>query len=177
MARTRVELDRGEKEAQILEAAERRLVEGGYGALSVVGLARELGLAQNAVYWYFPSTDHLFVAALERMMRGIAARKPPRHGSPDRQVMWFVDQLAELEHVRAAMYERARESDVVAAFVSELNATWRRMLAGALADRIAEADRELAVDALLATIQGALFQGLAPAERRRLIGYALERLA
>ena len=120
MPRTRHELEREAKVAEILEAAERRLREGGYDALSVAGIARELGIAQNAVYWYFPSKDHLFVAALERMLRDIVARKPPRRRSLERKVMWFVDQLQELEDVRASMYERARSSPVVADFAAEL---------------------------------------------------------
>jgi AcrR family transcriptional regulator len=176
MARTRTELDRDAKVDQILEAAERRLREGGYPALSVVGIARELGLAQNAVYWYFPSKDHLFVAALERMMRGIVARKPPKRGGVDRQITWFVDQLAEVEHVRAAMHEQARASPVVADFVASVDVTWRRMLGNVLAERVPEGERALAVGALLATIQGVLAQGLKPAERKRVLAYALERL-
>ena len=176
MPRTRTELDRDAKVAEIHEAAERRLGEGGYAALSVVGIARELGLAQNALYWYFPSKDHLFVAALERMMRDIAARKPPRGGGIERQVMWFVDRLAEHEHVRAAMYDRARVSPVVADFVENLNATWRRMLAHVLTDRVPADDLDLAVDTLLATINGALSQQLSTARRRRVVAFALERV-
>jgi AcrR family transcriptional regulator len=176
MARTRLELDRDEKVGEILEAAERRLREGGYPALSMVSIARELGLAQNALYWYFPSKDHLFIAALERTLRGIVARKPPRQGDLDRRVMWFVDRLAELDHVRSAMYERARVSQVVSDFVAGMNAVWRRMLTNVLADRVPEPGLELAVDTLLATIQGVLSQDLPPARRRRIVGFALERL-
>jgi AcrR family transcriptional regulator len=176
MPKTRTELDREAKVAEILDAAEARLRDGGYPALSVVAIARELGLAQNALYWYFPSKDHLFVAVLERMMRAIVARKPPRGGGVDRQVTWFVDQLAELEPVRAAMHEQARVSPVVAEFVGALDATWRRMLTNVLADRIPEAERALAVDALLATITGALSQRLPTARRRRVVRFAVARL-
>ena len=175
--RTRTELDRDAKVAQIVEAAEKRLLDGGYPALSVAGIARDLGLAQNALYWYFPSKDHLFVAALERTFRGIVARKPPRRGGVDRQVLWFVDQLAEVEHLRAAMREQARVSPIVADFAHVADATWRTMLTNVLADRIPEADREVAITALLATIQGVLSQQrISAAERRRVVAYALERL-
>jgi len=174
--KTRTDLDREAKVAEILDAAEARLRAGGYPALSVVGIARELGLAQNALYWYFPSKDHLFVAVLERMMRAIVARKPPRQGGVERQVTWFVDQLAELEPVRAAMLEQARVSPVVADFVDGLNATWRRMLTNVLADRIPEPDRPLAIETLLATISGALSQRLPPTRRRRVVRFALARL-
>ena len=176
MPRTRTDLHRDAKVDEILAAAVRRLEQGGYDALSVVGVARELGVAQNAVYWYFPSKDHLFVAALERMLRDVVARKPPRQRSLERKVLYFVEQLDAMADVRAAMYERARASEVVASFADELQAVWRRMLTNVLASRVPEEDLPAAVDALLATIQGALLQHHTPAERRRLIAYALRRL-
>ena len=177
MPRTRQDVDREAKVDEILDAAVRRLEEGGFEALSVAAIARELGVAQNAVYWYFPSKDHLFVAALERMLRDIMARKPPRQRSLDRKVLWFVDQLQEIEPVRAAMYERARTSPVVAEFVAQLNQAWRRMLGNVLSARVPADELDAAVDALIATIQGAFFQPMSAAERRRLIAFALERLA
>jgi len=174
--KTRTELDREEKVAEILGAAEARVREGGYAALSVVAISRELGLAQNAVYWYFPTKDHLFVAVLERMLRDIVARKPPHRGGVERQVTWFVDQLAELAPVRSAMQEQARVSPVVAEFAAGVDATWRRMLTNVLADRLPDDRRDVAVDALLATITGALDRRLSAARRRRVVRYALERL-
>lgn len=175
MPKTRREIDRETKEAEILEAAERRLRAGGYEALSVAAIARELGLAQNAIYWYYASKDHLFVAALERMLRTIAAGKPRSRGL-EGKVLYFTDQLRQLAEVRAAMYERARSSEIVAEFVRNLDLTWRRMLRGALAPHVPDDDLPIAVDALIATIQGALLQGLSRKERERVIGFALERL-
>jgi AcrR family transcriptional regulator len=174
--RTRSDVEREEKIAEIVETACRRLAEGGYDALSVAGIARELGIAQNAVYWYFPSKDHLFVAALDRMLRDILARKPPAQRSLEHKVLWFVGQLEQMEDVRAAMYERARVSPVVAEFADGLHRAWRHMLTNVLASRVPESELSAAVDALIATIQGALFQPMKAAERKRLITYALERL-
>jgi AcrR family transcriptional regulator len=174
--RTRSDVGREDKVAEIVEAARQRLAEGGYDALSVAAIARELGIAQNAVYWYFPSKDHLFVAALDRMLRDIVARKPPAQRSVEHKVLWFVAQLEQMEDVRAAMYERARVSPVVAGFASGLHQTWRHMLANVLSSRVPEAERAATVDALIATIQGALFQPMKPADRKRVIAFALERL-
>ena len=106
MPRTRPELDRAEKQAAILDVAGQQLETGGYGALSVAAIARELGVAQNAVYWYFPSKDHLFVAALERMLRDIAARKPSRSRGTIDRVLWFTDQFSVLWGLRGAMADR-----------------------------------------------------------------------
>ena len=176
MPRTRSELEREAKQAEVLDVAVRRLRDGGYDALSVAAIARELGVAQNAVYWYFPSKDHLFVAALERMLRDVVARKPPRQRSLEKKILWFVDQLDAMADVRAAMDERARTSEVVAAFADELHATWRRMLTNVLSGRVPDAELPVAVDAVLAVIQGALAGRRSAAERRRLIAFALRRL-
>jgi AcrR family transcriptional regulator len=176
MARTRTEVDREAKVDEIVAAAERRLRDGGYPALSVVGIARELGVAQNAVYWYFPSKDHLFVAALERVLRGIVAAKPPARGSAERKIVWFVDRLAEIEDVRAAMHERAGGSPVVAEFAAGLDAEWRGMLSGVLAQQVPGDELPDVVDAVLAVIQGVLARRASAPERRRTIAFALERL-
>src|SRR4030088_2291460 len=113
MPKTRPATSRDEKMGAIVEAAERRLREGGYEALSVAAIARELDLAQNAIYWYFPSKDHLFVAALERMLREIAARKPSRAVGEVQRILWFTDQFQTLFDLRGAMRERSRGSEVV----------------------------------------------------------------
>jgi AcrR family transcriptional regulator len=177
MAKTRTGLNRDAKVDEILDIAERRLRAGGYGELSVVAIARELGLAQNAVYWYFPSKDHLFVATLERIYRGIVARKPPQRRSLERQVVWFVEQLAEVAHVLAAMYERARVSAVVAEFVSRLTETRRQMLTNVLRDRVPDRELPLAVEVLLSTINGVLAEDMPAAERARIVKFAVARVA
>lgn len=176
MPRTRTDLERETKRAEVVDAAIRRLHEGGYEALSVAAIARELGVAQNAVYWYFPSKDHLFVAALEQMLRDVVARKPPRQRVLERKILWFVDQLDALSDVRAAMEDRARTSEVVAAFATELQATWRRMLTNVLSDRVDDDELPVVVETILATIQGTLASRRSAAERRRLIAFALGRL-
>jgi AcrR family transcriptional regulator len=175
--RTRTALDRDAKGDEILDDAVAQLRAGGYGALSVAGIARDLGVAQNAIYWYFGSKDELFVAALERMLRDVVARKPPRQRSTKTKVLWFVDQLAELEHVRSALRDRARESEVVARFAAELDATWHSMLSNVLASELPDAaQRRLAVDALIATIQGALLSPASRQEGRKVVGFAFDRL-
>jgi hypothetical protein len=65
----------------------------------------------------------------------------------------------------------------VAEFVAALNEAWKHMLGNVLSGRVPDDERDAAVDALIATIQGAFFQPMSAAERRRLIAFALERLA
>lgn len=176
MPRTRPELERDAKVAEIVEAAERRLRQGGYEALSVAGIARELGLAQNAIYWYFPSKDHLFVAALERMLREIAARKPARQAGEVERILWFADEFQALSGLRGAMNERARNSKVVADFVVELDALLARMLSNALSDHVDAEELPVAVETFRATVEGTFVKGLDAPERRKVLSFALERL-
>lgn len=174
--RTRPDIDRDQKVDEIVAAAERRLRDGGYDALSVVDIARELGVAQNAIYWYFPSKNHLFVAALERLLTDIAARKPARNVSLDDRILWFADELAVLFDLRSAMYEQARRSSVVADFAEQLDTTLGRMLENALRSRVAEDDLAVAVQTLRATVIGTYVQGLDRRTRRRLLRFALRQL-
>jgi AcrR family transcriptional regulator len=176
MPRTRQTVSRDEKVGEIVEAAEHRLRAGGYEALSVAAIARELGVAQNAIYWYFPSKDHLFVAALEGMLRDIAARKPSGNVDVVERILWFTDQFQALSDLRAAMNERARSSEVVADFVGELEAVLSRMLSHALRDHVPEAELPVAVEAFRATVEGTFVKGLDQRSRRQVLGFALERL-
>jgi AcrR family transcriptional regulator len=172
----RTDLNRDEKIEQILDAAERRLRTGGYSALSVAGIARDLGVAQNAIHWYFPSKDHLFVATLRRMLDAIVAAKPPAATGLANQVLWFVDELQSLHRLRAALAERARTSPPAADFNAELNRGLRSMLANALSDRIPAADLPVAVDTFVATVEGCVLQDLDAPARHRLLEYALGRI-
>src|SRR5437588_4670675 len=104
--------------SEILAVAERRLREDGYQALSVAAIARELGLAQNAIYWYFPSKDDLFVAALQRILSDVRARKPSTAVGELERILWFTDQFQALSGLRGSMTERARSSRLVADFVA-----------------------------------------------------------
>jgi AcrR family transcriptional regulator len=176
MPRKRLEHTRDEKVDQILTVAERRLRDGGYEALSIAGIARDLGVAQNAVYWYFPAKDFLFVQTLRRMLTGLVSARPPAATGAADQVLWFAEELESLHRLRASLAERARTSPVLAGFAAELNGGLRGMLLNALAGRIPEDELPLAVDTFIATVDGTVLQNLDPAERRRLLLYALDRV-
>jgi AcrR family transcriptional regulator len=176
MARTRTELERDAKVGEILEAAEHRLREGGYEALSVAAIARELGLAQNAIYWYFASKDHLFVATLERMLKEIAARKPAHSVGVIERILWFTDQFQVLSHLRGAMNERARESQVVADFVAELDALLSRMLSNALGGHVPAKELPVAVETFRATVEGCFVRGLDDGARQEVLRFTLAQL-
>ncbi|MEA2201422.1 MAG: TetR/AcrR family transcriptional regulator, repressor of the mexAB-oprM multidrug resistance operon [Solirubrobacteraceae bacterium] len=176
MPKTRVEVPKQEKVDELVAAAEHRLRTGGYEELSVAAIARELGIAQNAIYWYFPSKDHLFVAALERMLRDIAARKPSRSNDRVERVLWFTDQFAPLWKLQGAMAERARTSKVAGEFVDNLDELLSRMLSNAFRGQVPDAQLALAVQAFRAAVEGTFVKELDRPERRRVLSFTLERL-
>jgi AcrR family transcriptional regulator len=176
MPRKRLEHTRDEKVEEILTAAESRLREGGYEALSIAGIARDLGVAQNAVYWYFPSKDFLLVQTLRRMLDRVVSTRPPAVSGLADQVLWFAEELQSLHRLRASLAERARTSPVLAGFANEITGGLRGMLTNALTGHVPEEELPLAVETFIATVDGAVLENRGPEERRRLLLYALDRV-
>lgn len=177
MAKTRTKLGRDAKMEEILDLAESRLREDGYEGLSVAALARRLGLAQNAIYWYFPSKDDLFVAVLRRMLGKIAARKPRGHVGPRERILWFADQLEPLSRLRPTLRIRAPQSKVVAEFLNELEDLLSRMLSNALREEgVPDNELPTAIEAFRATVEGAYVKGLSRPKRREVLAFVLDRL-
>jgi TetR/AcrR family transcriptional regulator, cholesterol catabolism regulator len=173
--RTRPHVARDDKVAEIVDAARTRLLEGGYDSLSVVAIARQLGLAQNAVYWYFPTKDHLFVAGVDRILHEVLSRKP-RRGTALSHVLWFAERLHELRDLRITMRDRARTSEVVASYEADVVAMLRALLAGGLTGLVDDERLGDTVDALLALCDGVLLHDLGRAHRRRVIELGYDRL-
>jgi AcrR family transcriptional regulator len=140
------------------------------------GVARDLGLAQNAVYWYFPSRAELLVAVLRRRLDDIAARKPRHSRDVVERVLWFTDQLGPLYELQPAMLDLAREAPVVAEFIDELDALSERMLANVFRRRYDGDDLTAAIDSFRATVIGAYARDLSRAKRRRLLAFVLTQL-
>ena len=110
------------------------------------------------------------------MLREIAARKPARSGGEVERILWFTDQFQALSHLRGAMNERARSSQVVADFVAELDALLSRMLSNALSGHVPAKELPIAVETFRATVEGSFAKGLDTRRRRKVLRFALERL-
>lgn len=177
MPRTRRGVAADEKRDEIVAAAERQLSGGGAGAFSVAAVARELGVAQNTIYWYFPSKDHLFTAALRRILERTLGRKRAQELGLADEIVWFVAQLHELAPLRAALQDRARTSDVAASFARDFNELLRTMLTNALRGHVGAEDLAVTAEVFAATVDGSLLQWPDdPMRRRRVVAFALERL-
>jgi AcrR family transcriptional regulator len=170
----RTKLDREDKVQEILDAAQRRLLAGGYEAMSVAAIARELKIAQNSIYWYFASKDDLFAAAFRAIVLDVGSGKPPRR-AVDR-VVWVTDQMAQLAGLRAALRARSAYSAAIARLQSDLNQWIQVLLFGETKSARAAETAGLAGQAFLAVVEGALSMDLPPAERREVVAFAYQRL-
>jgi hypothetical protein len=111
------------------------------------------------------------------MLEQLAARKPRGDVGHRQRILWFTDQLEPLSRLRPALRERAERSEVAAEFLEELEDLLARMLSNALrGEGIAEEDLPLAVEAFRATVEGTYAKGMSRSGRRRVLGYALDRL-
>ena len=176
MPKTRADVDRDAKMAEILDATTRRLRTGGYSAVSVAAIAREIGIAHNAIYWYFPSKDDLVIAAIQDMIAQMMRKKPRGEKKVVDKVLWFVDQLAELYPIRASMHEHALRSPKIKEFNDNLEGLLKTMLRNVLSHYVEESELDVATETFIATVQGSFLQGIPKAERRRILTFTLERL-
>jgi len=173
--RNRADVARDVKVDEIVDAARARLLDGGYGELSMAALARDLGLAQAAIYWYFPTKDELFVAAVERILHDILARKP-RRGTTVERVLWLAERLHEFQDLRMSMRDRARSSEVVARFEADVTALFHVLLVSSLRDEVGNDDLDDVADAVMALCEGVLLRDVGRTRRRQLIRFGFERL-
>jgi AcrR family transcriptional regulator len=174
--RNRADLDRDRKVDEILDVAVRQLRATGYTGLSVEGVARELGLARNAVYWYFPSKDQLFVQAAARVLAEAWAR-PPRTADVERRILWALDRLSELQPLILGLQERARVSPAAASVVEQLQAGLCERLRDVLRGHVDEAELDVVADTVMTLGQGLLTRDVDSTERARLLRFTLERVA
>lgn len=185
MPQTRTKAEYEEKAAEILEAAISRLTGGGLEALSIAALARELGLAQNTIYWYYPSRDHLLVAAMGKMAERIinagsspatmadAAAKPV---TTKETILLAVDRFAKIHPIRIALRDRRQSSPVLQEFDARLRDFLHEALGQAFSPFVPASDMEMAIETFMTASDGCYARGLGPAERRAVMGFVLDRL-
>jgi AcrR family transcriptional regulator len=126
--------------AQLLDAAERLLLEDGYAAVTSRRVAAAAGLKPQLVHYYFRTMDDLFVAVFRRRAEDNLARferTPPA----DRTLRWLWDVNADprragfmIEFVALANHRKAIRAEI-AAYAER----WRALQVAALEEALAAA--------------------------------------
>ena len=144
---------------QLLDAAERLLLEQGLRATTVAGVAQEAGVAKGTMYLYFPSRDELLAGLRSRYLGRFLATPRGRRGPARTRVRRLVTGLVavvaanrELHHV---LFHEAGFSEADA--FSELRARLVDLLREGVAEgELAVEDPELAASFVLHGLHGTL---------------------
>jgi AcrR family transcriptional regulator len=177
---TRPHLARDAKRDQILDAAEELLLRDGYEATAMAAIARRAGVANAAVYWYFPSKDDVLAAVLgRRQERALASASELATMSLDERVIGLLEQLDQVANLTAAVHERATHSAAVAEMHRDFHAAAEGFLQSELrAAGLSAGDARRAASAIMAVVEGIHLhdRNRDPAARNELVLWTVHRL-
>lgn len=116
-AQRKREPSRGDlREQRILEVAERLLDEQGFDGITMDAIAKGVGIARSALYFYFDSKQSVAIALVEAIYDELVApiREVPVDADPDELISDAVDRVAELwrRHTAVMCFAAQRSSDV-----------------------------------------------------------------
>lgn len=178
MPRNRRDVDRELKVAELIEAAEELFTARGYVGTTMTSIAAKAGIAPNAVYWYFPSKDHLLVAVLDRKLE--QAMADAGSGLPDdlgQTISAGLRRLRSYPTLGALVHQRAPHSTVVAEFHNRLHQILRGFLIGEVERQGRKgAEAELIADTIIAVIDADPDHGGPRRQREELLEYLFAHL-
>lgn len=156
MPRNRQYIPRDQRVSTLLDVAARLFVENGYDNVAMADIARQAGVQSGALYWYFPSKEHVLVAVMDRANEARWKRLEDLSSMPaaDRIVHYLLD-MRSMRNLHVAMHSRLESSEIVRQSHSTAMHRLRALLGAALEGAPPELDRDLAVDALCAAFEGA----------------------
>jgi AcrR family transcriptional regulator len=173
--RNRQEVDRESKVAEIREAAVDILRAGGWDALSPSAVARKLGLARTAIYWYFPTKDDLFVAAAAEIY-ALELGSPPDADDITVRLRWALDRLAALQPLTHTLHERARQSEAAARLEATILDGLCDRLRALLRPHVAEDRLDQVATTVVVFVEGLLAQPRSTEERQDLLSFLVTEL-
>ncbi|MFE5731113.1 TetR/AcrR family transcriptional regulator [Streptomyces sp. NPDC056528] len=153
---------RAQRLAQLIDAAEAILGEGGVEALTAGAVAKRAGIARNSIYRYFDSIEDLlelvvtreFPAWIDAVERAIAAEATPEEQAAA-YVRANIEQAARGTHGRRASLSRASLSPSARERVKHLHTSLHEALAGVVGE-LGVPQPELTVAVLQAVVDACI---------------------
>jgi AcrR family transcriptional regulator len=150
---------RAAAEAALFDAAERLLVEVGYGGITTRRLAEEAGVNNGLVHYYFGSNENLLVQMLERFTARLIARQEELYESDAPFVeKWrtamrhLVSDDVAYEKVWLELQAMGWNNTELRERLARVNADWRRVLTEAFAVPHRELGIDMPLDALVSLV-------------------------
>ena len=145
-------------EQAFLDAAERLLIEVGYGGITTRLLAEEAGANAGLVHYYFGSMDQLFVRVLERFTERLIARQREMYAADRtfidkwRQAMRYLDLDRDYQKIWLELQALAWNRPQLRVEVARVNAEWRGVLSEAFAGPRERYAIDIPLDALVSLV-------------------------
>jgi AcrR family transcriptional regulator len=146
-------------EEALLDAAERLLVDVGYGGITTRKLAEAAGVNHGLVHYYFGSNENLLVRALERFTEGLVARQRDLYASDQpflekwRTAMrYLVSEDVTYEKVWLELQALAWNNADIRGRLARVNAEWRAVLTEAFEEPHRELGIEMPLEALVSLV-------------------------
>jgi AcrR family transcriptional regulator len=148
-----------ETEQALLDAAERLLVEVGYGGITTRRLGEEAGVNHGLVHYYFGSNENLLVRALERFTERLIARQRELYASDlpfvekwRTAMRYLVSEDVTYEKIWLELQALAWNNADLRARLALVNAEWRTVLTEAFEEPHRELRIELPLEALVSLV-------------------------
>jgi TetR/AcrR family transcriptional regulator len=150
---------RSAAEDSLLDAAERLLVDVGYGAITTRRLAEEAGVNHGLVHYYFGSIENLLVRVLERFTERLTARQRALYSAEipfiekwRAAMRYLVGEDVEYEKIWLELQVLAWNRPDLRDRVARVNAEWRAVLTEAFEEPRRRYGIEMPLDALVSLV-------------------------
>jgi AcrR family transcriptional regulator len=158
-------------EENLLDAAERLLVEMGYAGITTRRLAAEAGVNHGLVHYYFGSVENLLVRVLERFTDRLIARQRAMYSADIpfiekwRTAMSYLDADRDYQKVWFELQALAWNRPELQDSVARVRGEWRDVLTEAFAEPRERYDVALPLEVLVALVmtfnEGVMLERLA----------------
>jgi AcrR family transcriptional regulator len=146
-------------EEALLDAAERLLVDVGYGGITTRRLAEEAGVNHGLVHYYFGSNENLLVRALERFTERLIDRQRELYAADmpfvekwRTAMRYLVSEDRTYEKIWLELQALAWNNADLRARLARVNAEWRVVLTEAFAEPHRELGIDMPLDALASLV-------------------------
>ncbi len=115
MPRNRRDIPREQRVDELVGVAVESFLSSGYGGTTMSQIAKSAGVANAALYWYFPTKDHLLAEVMDRALAAeihLLSTNPPGPDPIDHLLKGLVD-LRPYRQLHTTMHERLGESEPV----------------------------------------------------------------
>jgi TetR/AcrR family transcriptional regulator, regulator of autoinduction and epiphytic fitness len=117
MARNKRDIDAQTKREAIVTHAHELFMAHGFDDTSMAMISRAAAIAPNTIYWYFAGKDEVLLAALDRLIAGLALEYNTKHfRSPLQRLTWVFNQFDAHHKLIQAVHARLDQSPALRAW-------------------------------------------------------------